>query len=241
MNTWKKRNELPVFQKLNQFSFDPKKLKDAYNEYVENKSWDSLGNEYSNMCETYTKLPSMFFKDEELEDVNHVCDIDWTKASYQQISLVDFDPSYDLEQRVEKSGTRWDNVIAKNNPKADERFFRKRHHDLPAYFNHVLDTIGKNIVHRTRFAKLAPQSKIKPHIDYNTEYSIRLHIPIITNENCLFGGIDPITNQPQEAHFPADGSVWFINPGVKHWAENNGNEERIHLIISVDSQEILEQ
>jgi hypothetical protein len=241
MNTWKKRNELPVFQKLNQFNFDPLKLKEAYKEYVENKSWDSLGNEYANMCETYTNLPSMFFKDEELKDVNSVCEIDWQKASYQQISLVNFDETYSLNKRVEKSGTRWDNTVAKNNPLADERFFRKRHNDLPEYFNFVLDTIGKNIVHRSRFAKLAPYSKIKPHIDYNTEYGIRLHIPIITNDGCIFGGIDPETNTPKEAHFPADGSVWFINPGVKHWAENNGNEERVHLIISVDSQEILYQ
>lgn len=240
MNTWKKRNELPVFKKLEKFSFDPVLLAEAYVEYVNDKTWDGLGNEYSNMCETYTKLPSMFFKQEELKNVNSICEIDWSKASYQQISLVDFDESYDLTQRVEKSGTRWDDLIAKNNPRADERFFRKRHKDLPEYFNFVLDTIGKNIVHRSRFAKLAPYSKVKPHIDYNTEYSIRLHIPIITNEYCIFGGIDPVTNKPEESHFPADGSVWFINPGVKHWAENNGPEERVHLIISVDSQEILD-
>ena len=43
----------------------------------------------------------------------------------------------------------------------------------------------------------------------------------------------------KKRHFPADGTVWFINPGVKHWAKNDGEEERIHLIVSVDSQEIL--
>ena len=56
------------------------------------------------MCETYTKLPSMFFKKEELEGVERACDIDWERASYQQISLVDFDESYNLDQRTEKSG-----------------------------------------------------------------------------------------------------------------------------------------
>ena len=241
MNIWKKRTELPVYKQLKQFSFDPDLLREAYHEYVNNKTWDGIGNEYAAMCETYTKLPSMFFKKEELEGVERACDIDWERASYQQISLVDFDESYNLDQRTEKSGTRWDTTVAKNNPRADERFFRKRHQDVPEYFNHVLDIIGREIVHRTRFAKLNPKSQIKPHIDYNTEYGIRLHIPIITNEGCTFGGINPVTGETQERHFPTDGSVWFINPGVKHWAKNDGDQERVHLIISVDSQEILNE
>jgi quercetin dioxygenase-like cupin family protein len=56
----------------------------------------------------------------------------------------------------------------------------------------------------------------------------------------MFGGIDPITGNPDERHFPTDGSVWFINPGVKHWATNDGDAERVHLILSVDSQDILD-
>lgn len=237
--SWKKRTELPVYKQLSQFQFDPQLLVEAYEEYTSNKVWDGLGNEYSNMCETYTKLPSMFFKEEELEDVTCITQLDFTKTSYKQISLVEFDDTYSLDQRTEKSGTRWDNTIAKGNPKADERFFRKRHADVPEYFNYVLDTIGRDIVHRTRFANLSPKSQVKPHIDYNTEYGVRLHIPIITNDGCTFGGIDANTGETMERHFPADGSVWFINPGVKHWAKNDGDEERIHLIVSVDSQEIL--
>ena len=66
-----------------------------------------------------------------------------------------------------------------------------------------------------------------------------MNIPIVTNVGCTFGGIDSISGETQERHFPADGTVWFINPGVKHWATNDGEEERIHLIVSVDSQEIL--
>lgn len=234
---WQKRTELPVFKRLEQFQFDPVKLKDAYEEFSNTKTWDGLGNEYASLCETYTRLPKMFFKEEELEGVDCVCDIEWEEASYQQLSLVEWDESFSLDKRTEKSGTRWDTTIAKRDPKADERWFRKRVVDTPEYFNYVLDTIGKDIVHRTRFAKLSPKSEIKEHIDYNTEYGIRLHIPIITNKKAVFGGIG--SNGKEEAHFPADGSVWFINPGVKHWARNDGDEERIHLIISVDSQEIL--
>lgn len=38
---------------------------------------------------------------------------------------------------------------------------------------------------------------------------------------------------------PADGHVWFVNPGVKHFAVNHGSTERVHLIISADSQSLL--
>ena len=232
---WKKRYELPVLKRLPDYQFDPVLLVEAYKEYTSNKSWDGLGNEYAHMCETYTKLPKMFFEKKELENVNDISEIDWEEASYQQISLVDFDETFSLEKRTEHSGTRWDNTIPKNNPKADERFFRRRHENLPEYFHHVLDTIGKSVAHRTRFAKLKANSSIKPHIDYNTEYSVRLHIPIITNDKCSFGGVDG-TGNIIESHMPADGSVWYINPGVKHWAKNKGNQDRIHMIISVDSQ-----
>ena len=40
-------------------------------------------------------------------------------------------------------------------------------------------------------------------------------------------------------HLPADGQVYFLNTGLKHWAENNSNENRIHLIVDTKSQEDL--
>ena len=40
-------------------------------------------------------------------------------------------------------------------------------------------------------------------------------------------------------HFPADGRVYFLNTGLKHWAENNSNEGRIHLIVDTKNQEDL--
>ena len=34
-----------------------------------------------------------------------------------------------------------------------------------------------------------------------------------------------------------DGSVYFLNTGMTHWAENNGNEGRIHLVVSLNGQQ----
>jgi len=232
---WKGRHELPVIKKLD-YRFDIEKLKLELNEFAQNKVWDGLGSDYAHMCETHTKLPKMFFKEEELKEVDCVCDLDWETSSYQQLSLTEFDEEYELSQRTEMSGSAWDNRVAKKDPKADERWYRKVKDDVPPYLREVLNTFYGS--HRTRFANLAPRSEVKPHIDYDTTYGIRLHIALETNDKCFNGGWDQDGNEYKE-HIPADGSVWMVNPGVKHYAVNNGDTPRNHLIISLDSQRVL--
>lgn len=232
---WKGRHELPVIKKLD-YRFDIEKLKLELNEFAQNKVWDGLGSDYAHMCETHTKLPKMFFKEEELKEVDCVCDLDWETSSYQQLSLTEFDEEYELSQRTEMSGSAWDNRVAKKDPKADERWYRKVKDDVPPYLREVLNTFYGS--HRTRFANLAPRSEVKPHIDYDTTYGIRLHIALETNDKCFNGGWDKDGNEYKE-HIPADGSVWMVNPGVKHYAVNNGDTPRNHLIISLDSQRVL--
>lgn len=233
---WKGRHELPVLSKLHNISFDIDKLRKELAIFSSGKIWDGLGSDYAHMCETHTKLPKMFFKEEELAGVDCVCDLDWEHSSYQQLSLTEFDNSYDLSQRSEISGSVWDTRIAKKDTKADERWYRKIKDDVPPYLKEVLSTFSG--AHRTRFANLAPYSEVKPHIDYDTLYGVRLHIALETNDECFNGGWDKDGNEIR-AHIPADGSVWFVNPGVRHYAVNNGVTPRNHLIISLDSQQVL--
>tara|TARA_R110000868_G_scaffold377841_1_gene643200 strand:+ start:2905 stop:3615 length:711 start_codon:yes stop_codon:yes gene_type:complete len=232
---WKTRHELPVIKKLD-ITFDINQLKLELAQFAQDKVWDGLGSDYAHMCETHTKLPKMFFKEEELEGVDCVCDLDWEHTSYQQLSLTEFDETYDLSQRTEMSGSVWDSRVAKKDPKADERWYRKIKEDVPLYLQKVIDTFQG--AHRTRFASLAPHSEVKPHIDYDTLYGIRIHVALETNEHCFNGGWDKDGNE-FKYHIPADGSVWLVNPGVKHYAVNGGDTPRNHLIISVDSQTII--
>ena len=231
--TWKSRFELPVIRRLD-LRFDIDRLREELKQFSRNKVWDGLGSDYAHMCETHTKLPKMFFKEEELVGVDCVCDLDWEHSSYQQLSLTEFDKSYDLSQRLETSGSVWDSRIAKKDTKADERWYRKMKDDVPNYLREVLSNFQG--AHRTRFANLAPYSEVKPHIDYDTLYGIRIHIALETNDECFNGGWDKDGNEVR-THIPADGSVWFINPGVRHYAINGGKTPRNHLIISIDSQE----
>lgn len=235
--TWKGRHEMPVMARLSGVSFDIDRLRKELAIFASGKIWDGLGSDYAHMCETHTRLPKMFFKEEELAGVDCVCDLDWEESSYQQLSLTEFDETYDLSQRKELSGSVWDTRIAKKDPKADERWYGKIKDDVPPYLKEVLATF--KCAHRTRFANLAPHSEIKPHIDYDTLYGVRLHIALDTNDQCYNGGWDKDGNEIKQ-HIPADGSVWLVNPGVKHYAFNGGNSPRNHLIISLDSQEVLE-
>jgi hypothetical protein len=234
--SWKGRYELPVIARLD-YRFDINRLREELRQFAENKVWDGLGSDYAHMCETHTKLPKMFFKEEELEGVDCVCDLDWEQTSYQQLSLTEFDETYDISKRTEKSGSAWDTRIAKKDPKADERYYGKVKDDVPEYLKELLATFSG--AHRTRFAALSPNSEVKPHIDYDTLYGVRLHIALETNDDCYNGGWDK-DGVEHKQHIPADGSVWFINPGVKHYAVNGGTTSRNHLIISIDSQESIQ-
>jgi hypothetical protein len=233
--TWKNRWELPVIRRLD-FRVDINRLRKELGDYAQGKVWDGLGSDYASLCETHTKLPKMFFKDQELEGIDCVCDLDWTKTSYQQLSITEFDEDYDLTQRTEKSGSVWDERIAKHKKDADERWFRKVKDDVPPYMREIMQMFPG--AHRARFSTLAPRSTVKPHIDYDTLYGIRIHIALETNEHCYNGGWDQDGNEVKD-HIPADGSVWFVNPGVKHYAVNDGDTPRNHLIISLDTQSIL--
>lgn len=58
-------------------------------------------------------------------------------------------------------------------------------------------------------------------------YCVRLHIPILTNENCYF----EIENG--RAHLPADGSAYFLHVNRMHRVVNEGQTSRYHLVMNV--------
>ena len=134
-------------------------------------------------------------------------------------------------------GHFWDKKSPQNNTKADERFYRKPVDNIPPYLAEVLDFFRPDL-HRVRFTKLMPGASVKPHIDYNTTYSIRLHIPILTSPECEMGV--KIGDKVHKTHFAADGGVYFINQGFEHWATNLGSQPRVHIILSVDSHKYLD-
>lgn len=161
---------------------------------------------------------------------------------YKQLYLTDFDETkaskkvelhktniFERTKRLDPSNTRY-------LPEADELNYGVRNQYVTGPFEEILNKF-KGQVTRVRLAYLTPGFSIKPHIDYDPTYIVRYHIPIITNPLSTISFHR--NNKDFTFHFPADGSVYFFNSGIKHWVDNKSNESRIHLIIDVHGQEDL--
>jgi hypothetical protein len=94
---------------------------------------------------------------------------------------------------------------------------------------------------RVRIARMRAGYHIKPHVDYDPSYIFRYHIPLMTNTRAtLWAQVKKPESTPDThlsdisaVHMPADGRVFWINTGILHWAENNGDTDRFHLLIDV--------
>lgn len=94
------------------------------------------------------------------------------------------------------------------------------------YTQSVIDSIQapKTVV---RYLRLAPGSVIKPHKDYDLTFwdgFVRLHIPIITNEQVCF-----LLDNKQV--IMQEGECWFADFSKEHSVANNGKTDRVHLVI----------
>jgi hypothetical protein len=89
-------------------------------------------------------------------------------------------------------------------------------------------TGGSGYLLRAILVKLYKKSIIPTHVDSanNTfKFSKRIHIPIITNEKCIF-------NVGEESINMKVGEIWEMNNDkLSHSVVNDGDEDRVHLII----------
>jgi hypothetical protein len=168
-----------------------------------------------------------FFKDKK-DFINTSCGVPYlSENGYTQIPVTNFkDASYTHP-----------NPATGIDPEGDERNYRELEEWAKGtYIEEVLSMFSSPT--RTRFCVISPGGYIKPHIDYNTDYSVRYQIPITTNDWC-YVGVQRKGEKPELVHLPADGSVWFMNQGFNHAAWNMGKTDRIHMVVCVDSQEDL--
>ena len=170
----------------------------------------------------YVKQYDDFIK--EGDDGKYVVD----QSPYKQIAFTAYNP--DEENRV----------YEKKMPKSrlDERHYNKiKDWVKGTYIEEVINSF-KGETHRARVAIMEPGCLINPHIDYNTDYSVRYHIPLTTNKDCGFFVIKDGEKIYQQMK---PGEVWFLNQGLRHSAWNKGNTSRSHIIISVNGQEDLNE
>jgi len=93
-------------------------------------------------------------------------------------------------------------------------YIEKVHNNISTYYN-----FG-----RMRLMKLSGRQCMSLHVDLEK----RIHIPIITNKNCLMIVDDEVI------HMPADGNAYLVNTTKRHTALNsNLNFDRIHLMFDL--------
>ena len=93
-------------------------------------------------------------------------------------------------------------------------------------FKEVINQFKFKLV-SVRLLRLEAGARIKPHHDYNLGYEdnyFRLHIPITTNNDVNF-----LLDGNRVKMLP--GECWYTNVNYTHSVSNNGNSDRVHLVI----------
>ena len=98
----------------------------------------------------------------------------------------------------------------------------------------TLELIHNGKVGKCLFIKLPAHKNVGKHTDKLDYLGVvrRHHIPIVTNENVLFFVNDEVKNMQV-------GECWEINNSHFHSVENNGDTERIHLLIDIMPNEFI--
>lgn len=105
------------------------------------------------------------------------------------------------------------------------------HKRFSAYIDEVIiaavGNIGQVTAKQAMLTKLKAGTVIPRHMDKGplTAKTHRIHIPVITNTGCVFSVGDESRNL-------GAGQIWIIdNVNRYHSVENNGDNDRVHLII----------
>lgn len=80
-------------------------------------------------------------------------------------------------------------------------------------------------VYRTRIML----SKEKGCYSVHRDFSPRLHLPLVTNNQCNFLFTDPL----EMFHMPADGRTTWVDTKFPHTFFNGSNDKRLHLVMIV--------
>jgi hypothetical protein len=93
------------------------------------------------------------------------------------------------------------------------------------YLEKVHDTVAKDYnFGRLRLMKLSGRQCMSLHVDLEK----RIHVPIVTNENCLMIVDDEVI------HMPADGNAYVVDTKKRHTALNSNKDfDRIHLMFDL--------
>lgn len=149
--------------------------------------------------------------------------LDWTKFQNRQRACTDMKNTQTIPIIFDKRfmNTNYNPIYTEN-----YELFKV---ELKSISEIILEkTNGNGYLLRAILVKLFKNSEIPEHVDTVNEtfkYSRRIHIPIKTNPDCVFNVGDESINMKE-------GEIWEMNNDkLKHSVINNGDKDRIHLII----------
>ncbi len=170
--------------------------------------------------EPFLFLGEMSLFDNLLDEVLSLTDEDWTEYEGRKkrrgaaSAITDTIPLfYDVKQRVDSA------ILHKNHERfsayVDEAFLAAREH-----FGEI--RIQQAMLTRLKAGVVIPEHRDEGRI---TAQAHRMHVPVITNTECIFTiGRESMNLKP--------GQMWVIdNVGRTHSVRNDGTEDRVHLII----------
>lgn len=104
------------------------------------------------------------------------------------------------------------------------------------YMKEVLDDLGSKGLKpvKVRINNLPPHSKSSIHRDYPaSEFKARLHIPLLTNEQCCHILYSNSNVEQSRISMKADGSVYMFWANLKHQYINESTQNRYHIVMDV--------
>ena len=175
----------------------------------------------------YKKLPLTFDPAKLQADLSKVADDEWIRHFNQGY----YEGNWSVAS-LRSVGGRTKQIFPDHNP--DESFADTEILERCHYIREVLNEIqcDKTAV---RFMLLGAGSRIREHRDYFMgveDNCLRLHIPVVTNKDVEFY----LNDQKIEMQ---TGELWYLDFYQKHRVENNGTEDRIHLVIDCDASDWL--
>lgn len=235
MSALRTKMELPNYYKLTKFKYDPELLRLALKKFE--SDFTNVLESNGVLCSANHKLAHSVY--DHYEQVS----LTTFNGPTKPISLADCErigetvSSELVADKVKKYQLKKTNQTGI--PELDERNYNKPSEAyLQSYFYQCTQQF-KSQVTRVRLVKLKAGQEVNWHIDYDPTYAVRIIIPVITNDKVINK-----TNRRgviEEVHMPADGHAWFLNPGFSHYVVNNGEEDRVVLMISLNGQDDLEE
>ncbi|NOR58971.1 MAG: aspartyl/asparaginyl beta-hydroxylase domain-containing protein [Sulfurimonas sp.] len=169
------------------------------------------------MSEHFLKLPFNFDIDKLNSELVHVHPECW--VAHQNRAAYEGDWFITSLKSVDGETTQ---ILAVENQEYKETPLLKKCTYIQDVINHF-----QTKVEAVRFMKLGANSSIKEHRDVGSCYEdglVRIHIPITSNNKVVFT-LDTKETQMQTGH------CYYIDADIPHSVVNNGDTDRVHLLI----------